>query len=76
METLYPRCAGIDVHKNSVVVCVRCAGPSGKATEQVCTFATMTADLLALSPRTARRLWTFARAGLRRDMEQANEPTS
>jgi len=49
MDTLYPRCAGIDVHKNSVVVCVRCAGHSGKASEQVRTFSAMTADLLALS---------------------------
>jgi RNA polymerase sigma factor (TIGR02999 family) len=31
------------------------------------------APLLALSPRTARRLWAFARAWLRRDMEQWNE---
>jgi RNA polymerase sigma factor (TIGR02999 family) len=32
--------------------------------------------LLSLSPRTARRLWAFARAWLRRDMERANESTS
>src|SRR5262249_60620955 len=29
------------------------------------------APMLGLSPRTARRLWTFARAWLRRDMERA-----
>jgi RNA polymerase sigma factor (TIGR02999 family) len=34
------------------------------------------APLLALSPRTARRLWTFARAWLRRDMERAGESAS
>jgi RNA polymerase sigma factor (TIGR02999 family) len=34
------------------------------------------APLLSLSPRTARRLWAFARAWLRRDMERANESTS
>jgi RNA polymerase sigma factor (TIGR02999 family) len=34
------------------------------------------APLLALSPRTARRLWAFARAWLRRDMEQSDEPAS
>ena len=34
------------------------------------------APILALSPRTARRLWAFARAWLRRDMERANESTS
>ena len=32
------------------------------------------APLLALSPRTARRLWAFARAWLLRDMERANDP--
>jgi RNA polymerase sigma factor (TIGR02999 family) len=35
-----------------------------------------TASLLALSPRTARRLWAFARAWLRRDIERSNEPLS
>jgi RNA polymerase sigma factor (sigma-70 family) len=30
------------------------------------------APMLGLSPRTARRLWAFARAWLRRDMEQAS----
>lgn len=49
MDTLYPRCAGIDVHKNNVVVCLRCAERPGKATEEVRTFSTMTRDLLALS---------------------------
>jgi RNA polymerase sigma factor (TIGR02999 family) len=34
------------------------------------------APLLSLSPRTARRLWAFARAWLRRDMERANESAS
>jgi RNA polymerase sigma factor (TIGR02999 family) len=32
------------------------------------------APILALSPRSCRRLWAFARAWLRRDMERANEP--
>ena len=32
------------------------------------------APLLALSPRTTGRLWSFARAWLRRDIERANEP--
>ena len=49
METLYPRCAGIDVHKANVVVCVRCADRPGKPFEEVRTFSTMTRDLLALS---------------------------
>jgi RNA polymerase sigma factor (TIGR02999 family) len=34
------------------------------------------APLLDLSPRTARRLWAFARAWLRRDMERSSESLS
>ena len=34
------------------------------------------APLLPLSPRSTRRLWVFARAWLRRDMERSNEPAS
>lgn len=49
MNTLYPRCAGIDVHKSNVVVCVRCSDRPGKPFEEVRTFSTMTRDLLALS---------------------------
>ena len=60
MDTLYPRCAGIDVHKNNVVVCVRCADRPGKPAEQVRTFSTMTADLLALSDWLAEQRVTHA----------------
>ncbi len=49
METLYPRCAGIDVHKSNVVVCVRCGDRPGRPLEEVRTFPTMTRDLLALA---------------------------
>jgi RNA polymerase sigma factor (TIGR02999 family) len=34
------------------------------------------APILALSPRTARRLWAFAQAWLRRDMERTSESAS
>jgi RNA polymerase sigma factor (TIGR02999 family) len=34
------------------------------------------APILALSPRTTRRLWAFARAWLRRDMERASQAAS
>lgn len=33
MDTLYPRWAGIDVHKNNVVVAVRCRDEVGKLHE-------------------------------------------
>jgi transposase len=48
MQTLYPRVAGLDVHKNTVVVCVRLTNSQGQAQEFIRTFATMTADLLCL----------------------------
>ena len=49
MEILYPRCAGLDVHKRTVVVCLLVPGPDGTPTKQLRTFGTMTSDLLALS---------------------------
>jgi transposase len=49
VDTLYPRCAGIDVHKSNVVVCVRRCDRPGKVFEEVRTFSTMTAELLDLS---------------------------
>lgn len=44
MDVLHKRCCGLDVHKNSVVVCV--ITPEGKETRS---FGTMTEDLLALA---------------------------
>ena len=49
MEVLYSRCAGIDVHKKTVVVCRIVPGPDGKPVKEIRTFTTMTRDLLALS---------------------------
>jgi len=60
MEVLYPRCAGIDVHKDSVVVCVRTREGAGRVEQQVRTFGTMTRDLLALSDWLAERRVTHA----------------
>jgi transposase len=48
MDVLYGRCAGLDVHKETVVACVRLT-MDGSATREVRTFKTMTGDLLALS---------------------------
>jgi transposase len=47
MEVLHPRCAGLDVHKETVVACVRLAR-GRRITRQVQTFGTMTRDLLRL----------------------------
>jgi transposase len=48
MEVLYSRCAGLDVHKETVVACVRLVTGDDVARE-VRTFATTTAGLIALS---------------------------
>jgi transposase len=49
MDRILERCAGLDVHKKTVVACIRRTGPDGAIDSQVRTFGTMTADLLALS---------------------------
>lgn len=48
MEVLYPHCAGLDVHKDTVVACIRHM-TKGAVTHDVRTFRTLTKDLLALS---------------------------
>src|SRR5690349_13684062 len=48
MEVLYPRCAGLDVHKATVVAAVRLVA-GGKVAREVRTFATTTAGLLELA---------------------------
>jgi transposase len=48
MEVLYPHCAGLDVHKDTVVACVRHMA-NGSVTHAVRTFKTTTKELLALS---------------------------
>ena len=49
MEVMYPRCAGLDVHKETVVACVR-IGPLPGKKSKVC---------LRIS-RVAASLWTYA----------------
>ena len=48
MEVLHAHCAGLDIHKDSVVACVRHM-VEGKVTSQVKTFKTTTQELMALS---------------------------
>src|SRR5215211_1481124 len=48
MEVLYPRCAGLDVHKATVVAGVRLVA-GGKVVREVRTFGTTTAGLLELA---------------------------
>jgi len=49
MDILHSACAGLDVHKETVVACVRRVTAKGKVQRQTRTFGTMTADLLELA---------------------------
>src|SRR5438132_1462843 len=49
MQPLYECCAGLDVHKDTVVACVRRLDQQGQIHEEVRTFSTMTNGLLALA---------------------------
>jgi len=48
MDTLYPCVGGLDVHKQTVVACVRRVGKAGRVWKEVRTFGTMTRHLQAL----------------------------
>ncbi len=54
MRLLYPICAGLDVHKDTVTVCLLQHGAGTEATAEIRTVATFTADLEALR----QWLWT------------------
>jgi hypothetical protein len=49
MDVTYTHCAGLDIHKKSVVACCLTPGPKGELVSETRTFGTMTEDLLALS---------------------------
>src|SRR6266704_4280414 len=48
MNLVYERCAGLDVHKRTVVVCANIADAQGQRRKERQTFSTMTPDLLRL----------------------------
>ena len=48
MDRVVERCCGLDVHKDTVVACVRTPGKGGKRHQEVKTFGTTTASLLEL----------------------------
>ena len=54
MELLYSRCAGLDVHKETVVACARVAS-EGELAKEIATFGTTTEALLKLSDWLADR---------------------
>ena len=49
MDIVYERCAGMDVHKDTVVVCVVRSDAGGRAKKEIKTFGTMTKNLWALA---------------------------
>jgi transposase len=55
MQVLYPRCAGLDIHKKTVVACVLLTDQDGATHRVVRTFGTMTAELLALDDWLSRQ---------------------
>src|SRR6266851_8212430 len=63
MEVIVERCAGLDVHKDLVVACVRLPGPDGERVSVFAEFSAFTVDLLAL------RDWLSAHGVTRVGME-------
>jgi len=49
MDVLHERCAGLDVHKDTVVACLRRTEGAGEVRREVRTFSTTTRGLLELS---------------------------
>src|ERR1700682_5392545 len=54
MEVIIPRCAGLDVHKRTVVACIRRLEPDGQINQEVRTLGNMTGDLLSLDDSVVR----------------------
>lgn len=48
LEVVYSHCAGLDVHKKTVVACRIKPGPQGQTLQETKTFGTMTGELLQL----------------------------
>jgi transposase len=55
MEAVHARCAGLDVHKKTVVGCVLTPGPGGTVTPATRTFSTMLGALEALAAIAVQR---------------------
>jgi transposase len=60
MEVVYTQCAGLDVHKKTVVAALMVSDGQGGIYKETRTFGTMTADLLALSDWLVRHGVTHA----------------
>jgi transposase len=55
MEAIFRCVAGLDVHKKTVVACVRRVDDQGRLSKQIKTFGTMTRDLLELGDWLSRQ---------------------
>jgi hypothetical protein len=67
MEVVYLQCAGLDVHRKTVVAAIIVAQPNGELRKETRTFGTMTADLLTLSD------WLIAEGATHVAMESTGE---
>jgi transposase len=59
-QVIHPCCCGLDVHKDTVVACVRRTAANGAVDQQVATFPTTTAGLLGLGDWLVERGATIA----------------
>ena len=48
METLYKRCAGLDVHSETIVACILVGDTESNMVKEIETFPTLTKDLFRL----------------------------
>jgi transposase len=67
MDVVFPSCAGLDVHKRTVVACVLTPGPTAAPQRETRTFSTLTQDLLALAD------WLLAHGVTHVAMESSGE---
>jgi transposase len=49
MQVVYPRCAGLDVHKKDVYACALVVDENGQKRQQIRKFSTVTVELLKLA---------------------------
>ena len=61
MERVYERCCGLDVHKETVVACLRVPGERGRRRIEVRTFGTTTPELLAFGDWLTEQVYRWGR---------------
>ena len=48
MDPVYERCCGLDIHKDTIVACLRTPDSAGRPQQEIRTFGTVTEEILAL----------------------------